>query len=318
MENIAEIANPDRVQATAALMIDIDLIDPDPANSRPALRDFDWSDPRNLDPQHPRYEEMKAELEIIEELAANIETTTQLQPVILRHRGERYELVVGHRRLLAMKLLGRSSIFATLPRSLSVARAQFAENYHRRDLDLAGKLEAVERLLTEDGIVPTDAEGYTEKAKWREQAVKCLVDAGALSERQAFRYVRVIDATPDVKKAIADGRLSNLKHAVDLCDLEGAELEEALLALTGQGQDPGANIDETPAPKVKKEAPQRRGRPQTAVSVRVKNTNVVKTLVEQVMGSDAFPHVDWSDYSSAQKAFQQMLKHLEKRLSDGA
>lgn len=303
--------------APGTTMVPLDEIDPDLTNSRPILRLFDWNNPRNLDSEHPRYAAMKEELARIEDLAQNIKKQGQLQPVTLRHKGERHELIIGHRRFLAMKLLGQPSVWAALPRSISAAHAQFAENYHRADVDLQGRIEAIEKVLAEEGLFPLDTSSYQAGVEGRQKAVQTLVAAGAMGERAAYQYVRIVNASSDVRQAIADGRISSLQQASELAELEGEALEHALSGETADDHE-GGHKQQEPEKSPAEAPPKRRGRKPTAVSVRVKNTHVVRQLVHHVMGADAFPHIDWNDYSSAQQALQEMLEHLEQRLNDEA
>lgn len=72
----------------------------------------------------------------LEDLAADIRRRGILQPVLLRPRGDRFELVFGARRFRAAKLAGLSSILATV-RELSdveVLETQLVENAKRSDV----------------------------------------------------------------------------------------------------------------------------------------------------------------------------------------
>lgn len=74
----------------------------------------------------------------IQELADNIEKQDQLQPVILRPRGSRYETVAGDRRIMAVKLLGWNTVWCVI-RELSdreTAEIRASENLQRKDLSV--------------------------------------------------------------------------------------------------------------------------------------------------------------------------------------
>ncbi|MFH1575499.1 MAG: ParB/RepB/Spo0J family partition protein [Candidatus Nealsonbacteria bacterium] len=79
---------------------------------------------------------MEISIEAIAELAASISEIGLLQPIILRTNGERCEIVAGHRRFLAHKLLGRryikSIVRAMTDEEAALARA--TENLSRVDL----------------------------------------------------------------------------------------------------------------------------------------------------------------------------------------
>ena len=72
----------------------------------------------------------------IAELAQSIEEKGLLQPILLNEDGERYEIVAGHRRFLAVKSLNRGAILAKIvrmdPEQVGLARA--VENLQRANL----------------------------------------------------------------------------------------------------------------------------------------------------------------------------------------
>jgi ParB/RepB/Spo0J family partition protein len=67
----------------------------------------------------------------IAELAANIEKTGLLHPIVVNSADRR--LIAGERRVLAFKHLGRKSIPATVIDMAKVAEGEYAENTFRKD-----------------------------------------------------------------------------------------------------------------------------------------------------------------------------------------
>jgi ParB family chromosome partitioning protein len=87
----------------------------------------------------------------IDELAASIRANGIIQPIILRHKGDRYELVAGERRLRAAKLANLGDIPAIVQdyaddRVLEIA---LIENIQREDLNPIETAQALERLARE-------------------------------------------------------------------------------------------------------------------------------------------------------------------------
>lgn len=72
----------------------------------------------------------------VRELAASIEGLGQLQAVLLRKAGSRFEIVFGHRRFLAVRSLGRKSINAVVKEldDIQVALMRATENVAREDI----------------------------------------------------------------------------------------------------------------------------------------------------------------------------------------
>jgi ParB family chromosome partitioning protein len=105
--------------------VPVRLIDPAPDNPRSSLGD-------------------------VSGLAASIEERGLLSPVLVLPRGDRYELVYGHRRLAAVQLLKRSTIRAIVttdsdPASLLAKR--IVENVQREDLSPLDEARAFQDLL---------------------------------------------------------------------------------------------------------------------------------------------------------------------------
>ena len=73
----------------------------------------------------------------IQELADSIRTIGLLQPVLLRPVGERYEIIAGHRRVVASRIAGHATI-AAIVRTPSESEAtvfKLHENLLRRDVN---------------------------------------------------------------------------------------------------------------------------------------------------------------------------------------
>jgi ParB family chromosome partitioning protein len=75
----------------------------------------------------------------LDELTASIARDGLLQPILIGRRGERYEVVAGHRRYLACKRAGLATVPCVVYASVSAAHeaVKFAENRFREDLNPA-------------------------------------------------------------------------------------------------------------------------------------------------------------------------------------
>lgn len=95
----------------------------------------------------------KAILEMVNDLVKSIEKNGLLQPVIVRIKGDKYELIDGHRRALAAKILGMESLPALIIEA-DDKKAQIASvisNLERKDLHPIEKAIAYKKIL-DDGI----------------------------------------------------------------------------------------------------------------------------------------------------------------------
>ena len=89
----------------------------------------------------------------LDELAASIDEHGLLQPVVVRRMGERFEVIAGHRRVEALRSLGRDVVPAIVRRA-DVDEAyvlMLVENLQRSDLRPTEEALALETLVRERG-----------------------------------------------------------------------------------------------------------------------------------------------------------------------
>ncbi len=150
------------------------------------------------------------------DLARNIATVGLQQPIVVQPRGDKFEILIGQRRFLAVKQLRWRDIPARIvgePMGELEAKAtSFSENVQRRDLAPRDKADVCQYLYGRLGSVKAVAEriGVTEQTvrKWLgfaavPSSLKELVDQGAISPNQASR---LWGSVPDEKQAIRVGR----------------------------------------------------------------------------------------------------------------
>lgn len=89
----------------------------------------------------------------LEQLAASIRRHGLLQPIVVSRDGERYELIAGHRRVLAARLAGKTSIPAVI-RDDAGDRLELAltENLQRSDLNAIEEARAYRLLMDMNGL----------------------------------------------------------------------------------------------------------------------------------------------------------------------
>lgn len=85
----------------------------------------------------------------LKELADSIRDVGLLQPILVRHRGQRYEIIAGHRRFLACRLLGTLTIPAIV-RSFDDARSdivKLSENFYREEVNVVDEAKFLAGLI---------------------------------------------------------------------------------------------------------------------------------------------------------------------------
>jgi ParB family transcriptional regulator, chromosome partitioning protein len=168
------------------LQIPIDRIDPNPLQPR-----------RSFEPDR------------LQELAQSIRSSGIIQPLVVRRRGDRYQLVAGERRWRAAKLAGMAEVRAIVQeipedRLLEVT---LVENVQREDLNAIETAVAFDRLARELNL------------SYEEIGQRTGKDRTTITN-----FVRLLQLPPDVQQLIAERRLS-AGHARSLLGLPTAALQ---------------------------------------------------------------------------------------------
>jgi len=130
--------------------------------------------------------------EAVRELAESIRSQGLLQPVLVRPVNGRYEMVAGHRRLLAHQLIGAPTILSIV-RELSdeetfVIRA--IENDQRVDLNPIEKAKIYRKLK--------------DKLSWSNDKIAQKMGRSLMTVK---RHLKLLDIPPEYQKAVGQGRL---------------------------------------------------------------------------------------------------------------
>lgn len=171
------------------VQIDIDLIDPNPAQPR---TDF-----------HP---------ESLEELAQSIRVDGLLQPILARKHGGRYYLVVGERRLRAAKLAGLGKIPAILRDFPSdrLLEVTLVENIQRENLNPIEIALALDQMVTELGLSHEELASRTGK-----------------SRANITNHLRLLKLPREIRQLLRERRI-HMGHARALLAIEDPEAQRAL------------------------------------------------------------------------------------------
>jgi ParB family transcriptional regulator, chromosome partitioning protein len=106
-----------------------------------------------IDP-NPRQPRGSFNEEPLQELTTSIEAVGVLQPIVVRPSGERYQIVMGERRVRAARAAGLERIPAIVRTTEDdqMLRDALLENVHREDLNPLEEAAAYEQLLLDFGI----------------------------------------------------------------------------------------------------------------------------------------------------------------------
>jgi ParB family transcriptional regulator, chromosome partitioning protein len=166
-------------------------------------------------PYQPRHGVEQAALE---ELAASIAEHGVLQPILVTQTHEGYRLVAGERRLRAAELAGLERVPAIIRNVSEHDQLAFAliENLQRSDLTPLEEAHAFRRLADEFGLSQEEVAHRVGK-----------------SRSAVANTLRLLDTSPAVQQALADGSISE-GHARALGGLEPVAQEDALKVVLGR------------------------------------------------------------------------------------
>lgn len=155
----------------------------------------------------------------INSLADSIARYGVIQPVSVRVRDGKYELVAGERRLRAARIAGLTEIPCIIIRAGEKRSAEIAmvENLQRSDLDIFEEAEAIERLL---------AAGDCTQAQ--------LAEKLSMSQSAIANKLRLLRFSAEQRKLIRAGKLSE-RHARALLRVPPEKRSEAIQKVTDDG-----------------------------------------------------------------------------------
>jgi len=145
----------------------------------------------------------------LEQLAQSIQTHGVVQPVVLRRKNDRYELVAGERRWRAAKMAGLNRIPAVVREihDKDLLELALIENIQREDLNPIEEAQAYKRLIENVGLT--------------QEALAARVGR---DRSYITNYLRLLKLPDDLQKLVVEGRLST-GHARTILGLSHVDLQ---------------------------------------------------------------------------------------------
>lgn len=156
-----------------------------------------------IDP-NPRQPREHFDEERLKELASSIRKNGLLQPIVVRRKGSRYELILGERRLRAARMAGLNNIPALV-----------------RDVDDAGSLKyaLLENLQREDLNPMEEARGYERLKRQFSLTDRDIAAILGKDRSTVANTLRLLKLPDEVQTLLAEGRISR-SHARSLLAIE--------------------------------------------------------------------------------------------------
>ena len=167
---------------------------------------IDLIDPSSLQPR-TIFDEAK-----LDELAKSIEANGVVQPVLLRRKGARFELIAGERRWRAAIRAGLTQIPAVLRNVADdkVLEIALIENIQREDLNPIEEARAYKKLI--------ETLGLTQES---------VAERVGRDRSYVTNYLRLLRLPEDIQDLIQSGRLST-GHARTLLGLEHVDVQRRI------------------------------------------------------------------------------------------
>lgn len=183
-----------------------------------------------LESEHQARSKSGLQSAAIEELAQSMQKVGMLQPVGVRATGDKgmYELLWGHRRLLAAKRLGWRSISAVVVDELSALNAidiTIIENAQRSELSPVEEAVAVSSKLDSLSLQHNSTRWMMQTPDVRDEIVTQAANALGKSPTWVRDRAYLARCAPKIREMVQDGRLP-LTHAREIAKVVEHEQQE--------------------------------------------------------------------------------------------
>ena len=168
-------------------------------------------------PEQPR---RRFDEEALKELSDSIKEYGVLQPLVVKRKGDRFEIIAGERRWRAARLAGLKEV-PVIIKDLApkeILEISLVENLQREDLNAIEEAEAYDKLMTEFQLT-------------QEQAAKRV----SKSRTAVANAVRLLNLDPAVRQMVVEDQLS-AGHARALLSLTDPELQKQAAEMVVSGQ----------------------------------------------------------------------------------
>jgi len=195
----------------------LDALIPGSERAEPAPTEIDLD---RIDP-NPHQPRLQFDEERLNELAASIRENGVLQPVLVRRRGDRYQLVAGERRLSGAQRAGLLKIPAVIRDVADDKLLELAlvENIQREQLNAIEEAQAFQALIDRLGLTQED-----------------LAERLGKDRSTIANGLRLLRLPPDARQLVADGKLSaGHARALLAAELTPGEIAEAAATMVREG-----------------------------------------------------------------------------------
>lgn len=296
----------------------------DPDNKRDLVLSLDDA-VNGIKNEDPDFDRKKLEWKSLESLAKTIKDDQLINPIYVYRFGNKCRLIAGERRTLASAIAGKKEIIARIANQRPVGSKlrilQWIENNERSELNLAERVASLESILDEY---------FSEKAgnnvKERVTA-KLLSDLTGISMTQARRYILILQSDSNVKKAVDEGKLENIKLIELICSTKNPNHKQTLLdaAIIGKSFEYIAHLKNELEQENKKEA-KKSHKDKKMISIGKLNPKIAKIIIDALLATSTFNNtlisesqslrasIHWNNIESVQSALKKIITYMERSI----
>jgi len=203
-----------------------------------------------IDP-NPRQPREAFDEESLQDLTTSIEAVGVLQPIVVRPSGDRYQIVMGERRVRAARTAGLERIPAIVrtTEDNQLLRDALLENVHREDLNPLEEAAAYKQLLADFGITQQELASRLGRSRpVIANAIRLLALPGSVQRRIAARTLSAghANAVASLEDPVQQERLADRIVAEGLTVRMAEELAQRI-----KNGEPLLGPDERAGPRVR-------------------------------------------------------------------
>ncbi len=202
----------------------------------------------------------------LDELAASIKVHGVLEPIILRSKGKRYEIIAGERRYKASRLAGLKTIPAIVKNynDLKTMEIALVENLQREDLNPLEQARTFMKLIKEFKLTQEELARRTGK-----------------SRSAITNTIRLLNLPVEIQNYILEGKITQ-GHARALLSLQDPKLQKKIAKKI---IDEGLSVRETEALVREKVKEKKEGKPLKPSQMKgfVKNYKTLEKALQDIL-----------------------------------
>lgn len=290
-------------------MMSIEVLETDPKNPRKLAITKEEILAGGVHKSDPHYARKIQELEALSDLAESIKKVGIRNAIEVYKDANKYRIISGERRYLAALLAGQKYVPARINQKLDELKLryiQWVENINRQDLSLWERYNNLSSM----------AEAYYRSTQGELDSIS-LKNLLGVSDTQSYRYLCLLKADPELIELMRSEKLTNLKLVQELVSIKNKVARQKIIQDLMDAKENTTSLQQFKKLKAKKSILR------TPINLgKINHPATAQFLIRTLLNDAAlnkyrskFAAIDWGSIKAINKAFQDLLKVIEKELS---